>query len=108
MLSRRIFAVALCVSLGLGGLTVHAQELSKTLRIVVPFPAGGSADIVARVIAKSLAVSLSQPVVVENKPGADGAIAAEYVAQSPPDGQTLFFATYGAMSAVPCHTACSK
>ena len=101
MLSRRIFAVALCVSLGLGGLTVHAQELSKTLRIVVPFPAGGSADIVARVIAKSLAVSLSQPVVVENKPGADGAIAAEYVAQSPPDGQTLFFATYGAMSAVP-------
>jgi tripartite-type tricarboxylate transporter receptor subunit TctC len=101
MLSRRIFAGALCVSLGLGVMTAYAQELGKTLHIVVPFPPGGSADIVARVIAKSLAASLSQPVVVDNKPGADGAIAAEYVAQSAPDGQTLFFATYGAMSAVP-------
>jgi tripartite-type tricarboxylate transporter receptor subunit TctC len=81
-----------------------SQELPSTdvpMRLVVPFPAGGSADIVARVIAKSMSQTLHQTVTVDNKPGADGAIAAEYVAQAKPDGKTLFFATYGAMSAAP-------
>jgi tripartite-type tricarboxylate transporter receptor subunit TctC len=101
MLSRRHFLYSLWVVLGFWGLTAQAQDAGKTLHMVVPFPAGGSADIVARVIAKPLALLLNQPVMVDNKPGADGAIAAEYVAQAAPDGQTLFFATYGAMSAVP-------
>jgi tripartite-type tricarboxylate transporter receptor subunit TctC len=101
MLSHRFFSSALCAAICLWSWSAQAQELGKTLRMVVPFPAGGSADIVARVIAKPLAVLLSQSVIVENKPGADGAIAAEFVAQAAPDGQTLFFATYGAMSAVP-------
>ncbi len=74
---------------------------SRPIRLVVPFPPGGSADIVARVIAKPLGELLGQAVFIDNKPGADGAIAAEYVAQAEPDGYTLFMATYGAMSAVP-------
>jgi tripartite-type tricarboxylate transporter receptor subunit TctC len=87
--------------LSLSALSQEVLHLDSPIRLVVPFPAGGSADIVARVIAKSMTQSLHQSVVVENKPGADGAIAAEYVAKSKPDGNTLFFATYGAMSAAP-------
>lgn len=74
---------------------------NKPIHLVVPFPAGGSADLVARIMAKPLADKLGQPVIVDNKPGADGAIAAEAVATALPDGYTLFMATYGAMSAVP-------
>jgi tripartite-type tricarboxylate transporter receptor subunit TctC len=73
----------------------------KTITIIVPFPPGGSADIVARIVGKRLSEMVAQPVIIENKPGADGAIAAEYVAKAEPDGHTLFMATYGAMSAVP-------
>ena len=74
---------------------------NKPIHLVVPFPAGGSADLVARIMAKPLGEKLGQPVVIDNKPGADGAIAAEAVAAAAPDGYTLFMATYGAMSAVP-------
>ena len=71
------------------------------VKIVVPFPPGGSADVLARVIGEKLALMIQQPVIIDNRPGADGAIAAEWVAKSKPDGRTLFMATYGAMSAVP-------
>jgi tripartite-type tricarboxylate transporter receptor subunit TctC len=66
---------------------------SKPLRIVVPFPPGGSTDILARVIAQKMSDILEQPVLVDNKAGASGAIAAEFVAKSSPDGYTLIFAT---------------
>jgi tripartite-type tricarboxylate transporter receptor subunit TctC len=74
---------------------------NKPIRLIVPFPAGGSADLVARAMTQALADKLGQTVIVDNKPGADGAIAADAVASAEPDGHTLFFATYGAMSAVP-------
>jgi tripartite-type tricarboxylate transporter receptor subunit TctC len=77
------------------------EQPVKAIHLVVPFPAGGSADLVARILAKPLSEKLGQPVVIDNKPGADGAIAAEAVATAAPDGSTLFMATYGAMSAVP-------
>ncbi len=74
---------------------------NKPIVVVVPFPPGGSADIVARVISRELETTLGKQLIIENKPGGDGAVAAVYVANSKPDGNTLFMATYGAMSAVP-------
>ena len=66
---------------------------TKPVRIVLQFPPGGSTDVVARILAQSMTTALGQPVVVENKPGADGAIAAEYVMRSEPDGYTFFLAS---------------
>src|SRR5579871_6335474 len=68
---------------------------SHPLRIIVPFPAGGSADAQTRVIADELGRTLGQPVVVENKPGAGGNLGAAAAAHAPPDGYTLFMATTG-------------
>ena len=74
---------------------------SKPVRIVLQFPPGGSTDLVARILAQSVSLSIGQPVVVENKPGADGAIAAEQVMRSEPDGTTLFLASNTPMMQVP-------
>jgi tripartite-type tricarboxylate transporter receptor subunit TctC len=72
---------------------VAADWPSHNLRILVPFPAGGSADIQARVIADELSKALEKPVIVENKPGAGGNLAATEAARSAPDGYTLYMAT---------------
>jgi tripartite-type tricarboxylate transporter receptor subunit TctC len=78
-----------------------AQFPAKPIRVVVPFPAGSSTDIITRVLAQSVSQSISQSVVVDNKAGADGAIAAAEVAKAAPDGYTLLMATNSPMSAVP-------
>jgi tripartite-type tricarboxylate transporter receptor subunit TctC len=68
---------------------------SRALRIIVPFPAGGSADVQSRVIADELSKALGAPVIVDNKPGAGGNIGATEAARAPADGYTLFMATTG-------------
>jgi tripartite-type tricarboxylate transporter receptor subunit TctC len=72
---------------------------SKPIRFVVGFPPGGSADPTARIVGAALSDLLGQPVVVENRPGGDSAIAAEYVSRQAPDGYTLMFASNSAMTA---------
>ncbi len=71
----------------------HAQYPARAVRMVVPFPAGGPTDVLTRVVAQKLAERWRQPVVVENKPGAGGAIGSDFVAKSAPDGYTLLMAT---------------
>jgi tripartite-type tricarboxylate transporter receptor subunit TctC len=88
-------AVALTgAALLLGAGAGHAQEWpAKGIRIVLPFPAGSATDLIARLVAREVADTLGQPVIVDNRPGAGGAIAAELVARSAPDGYTLFVAS---------------
>ena len=82
--------------------TAQAQGYpSKPVKLIVPFPAGSATDQVARVVGQELQAALGQPFVVDNKPGAQGTIAAEGVARSAPDGYTLMVSTNTPQAAAP-------
>jgi tripartite-type tricarboxylate transporter receptor subunit TctC len=83
--------------LACGNLAGAQDYPARTVRIVVAFPAGGPTDFVGRVLADKLKSLIGQSVIIENKPGANAAIGAEYVAKSEPDGYTLFLTTAGAV-----------
>jgi tripartite-type tricarboxylate transporter receptor subunit TctC len=74
---------------------------TRTVTVVVPFAAGGFTDILARLVSKYMSEKFGQPVIVENRAGAAGAIAANYVAAAAPDGYTLFFASASQISVAP-------
>jgi len=78
---------------------VHAQYPNKPIKFIVGFPPGGSADPTTRIVGAALQEALGQPIVVENRPGADSAIAAQQVAKMDPDGYTIMFASNSAMTA---------
>lgn len=83
------------------GAPVRAQDYpTKPMRVVVGFPAGGPADAMARIIGKKMAELTAQTVIIENRPGANGFIAGEFVARSPPDGYASWFASGGSLSYV--------
>jgi tripartite-type tricarboxylate transporter receptor subunit TctC len=103
-ISRRHVLAGCAAVLGIAApLAASAQNAwpSKPLRIVVPYPPGGSSDIIARAIAQPLSEALKQPVLVENKPGANGNLGADYVAKSAPDGYTVLLCDVGALAISP-------
>lgn len=95
---RRLLAT---VAMVLSSASALAQYPAKPIRIVVPFPSGSATDTITRILGQSISPAVGQPIVVDNKPGADGAIAGAEVAKAAPDGYTLIMATNSPMSAVP-------
>ena len=103
MMLRISLAVAALLA---AGSPIAAQEQpypSRQIELVVPFPAGGGADVSARMVAQIAGDSLGQPVVIQNKGGATGAIGSEYVARATPDGYTLLLATGSTHAVLPAY-----
>ena len=89
---RALASLLAALALGLNALTTaQAQDNypSRPIRVVVPYPAGGNTDIIARDVMKDLSVRLGQPIVIDNKPGANSILGTEVVAKAAPDGYTL-------------------
>ena len=97
-MNRRIPLAAVIAAAMLAALPAQAQQYpNKPIRIVVPYAAGGTSDILARQIGPKLTDAWGQPVVVENKPGANGNVGAEFVSKSAPDGYTLLLTDLGGL-----------
>ncbi|OZI48291.1 Bug family tripartite tricarboxylate transporter substrate binding protein [Bordetella genomosp. 4] len=103
MLLRILRAAALCSTALASAFTFPAQAAypEKPITLIVPFPAGSGTDAVGRIFAAELGQILGQQVIVENKPGANATIAAQFVARAKPDGYTLFVTTNTSHSAAP-------
>ena len=84
--------LAVCVALALGASNTYAQKSSvRPVRLVIPLTAGGGADTTARILAQKLSENTGQSFIVENRPGAGGNIAFDFVAKADPDGHTLLY-----------------
>jgi len=97
----RFSALCLLAMLGLASVLQAQTFPSKPIRVIVPYAAGGTSDILARQIGPKLTEAWGQPIVVENKPGANGNVGAELVARSAPDGYTVLLADIGALCISP-------
>jgi tripartite-type tricarboxylate transporter receptor subunit TctC len=95
------FLLILAVTFGLAPPALSQTWPQRPIKIIVPFAPGGNTDGLARIIAQPLSETLGQPVVVENRPGAAGALAAEAVARAPADGHTLLMATPTQLALLP-------
>ena len=95
---------AACIALTLAATLSGAQAQpypNKPIRMIVPFPAGGAADLAARTVTQALSQVLGQSVIIDNRGGADGAIAGDAVSRAAPDGYTILFATTTGLNAAP-------
>jgi tripartite-type tricarboxylate transporter receptor subunit TctC len=92
---RKLIAALFLCAAGLSHAQPNSTYPSKPIHLIVPFPPGGGNDTVARAIAQQVSPELGQPVVIDNRPGAGGAVGAELAAKAPPDGYTLFLAGVG-------------
>jgi tripartite-type tricarboxylate transporter receptor subunit TctC len=79
----------------------QAWQPTRPIKLIVPYPPGGSSDIIARAISQPLSEALKQPVIVENRPGANGNLGADFVSKSAPDGYTLLLCDVGALAISP-------
>ena len=95
--------VRILAGLALSAIAASAagQYPNKAIKVIVPFPAGSATDTITRILGNSVSQAIGQPILVENKAGADGAIAGAEVAKAPPDGYTLLMATNSPMAVVP-------
>ena len=101
LLIRLLACTAALLALAIPQLAFTQDRHSRPIKLAVGFTPGGTTDFVARLLAERQSTALAQSVVVENRPGANGALAAEYVARSEPDGTTLLFTTVGAVAINP-------
>jgi tripartite-type tricarboxylate transporter receptor subunit TctC len=95
---RAVLAVLALLASAFAGAPAFAQT---PIHLVVPYTAGGTADVLARIVATPLAAALGQPIVVDNQPGAAGTIAASFVSRAKPDGQTLLMTNTGPSAIAP-------
>jgi len=91
----RALKLALLLASWLAGAALGETYPQRPVRVVVPFAAGGAVDTMARALGQKLSETWKQPVIVDDRPGAGGNIAAEFVAKSPPDGYTVLITTHG-------------
>jgi len=99
MLRTRLLSV---IGACLFALQAHAQPYpNHSIKLVVPWPPGGAVDIIGRLVAENIATPLGEPVVIDNRAGAAGAIGSDYVAKSPPDGYTLLMGSTTVISVNP-------
>jgi len=99
--AHRLAVLALLGLAAVAGPTLAQNFPSRPVRIVIAFPPGGPTDLVGRLMADKMKDSLGQPVIIENKAGANGVIGADMVAKSEPDGHTIFLTTAGAVTITP-------
>jgi len=101
LLKRKTLAL---LALSIVGVAAHAQPAAyptKPIKIIVPFPAGGTSDVLARMIGQKMTDAMGQPVIVDNKPGSSGNLGADAVAKSAPDGYTLLLMDVGNLTIGP-------
>ena len=97
----RFARILAALALSVTAVSATAQYPNKPIKLIVPFPAGSATDTISRILGNSVSQSIGQTIVVENKAGADGAIAGAEVAKAPPDGYTLLMATNSPMAVAP-------